>query len=580
MINNLKKGETQRFKCPEACLTSTDAVVFGTSIYADQSSICLASVHAGVSNGDDSFIVLAKILGEVSFFTGSKQHNVESSSIDNKSFAFTLEASPEIEQLTCAETSNSHKFNGSLMTKYLVNCPPKCSLQAQIVFGNEVYSGDSSICQAAIHAGQLNDHGGEVQFQLEAGRQYYTSKKAFNIQSSARESFVKSFRFLGKSFKNSIKYTEKFESESIADKYDIFDDVDADNYPSAWEFATNKYNTGSQKHLVIHQSSLIKTPDKLGLPSIICKKDSEIVNFTMKIRVLFVSMSPVGFVFRYKDNFNFYHLRINNVGENKIVLVKTYNTISTVIAQSKIGITERQWYTFEISALYEDFKVKMAIGDLKNSMDLFTVKDDDLQKGSVGLGSNGNNDFYVSQFDVGEYKTSAENNFEPPVLFTNLMKQNGKNSRKHYCMKEFSRNEELFTKCREKHVFYCKLKCDENFSKRMGIVNHACFRVCLDDCKMKEQLANYQKSKQLEKQSSNWNPSEGDACDFKPDIQEKQSYWLECVVTEIEANVEDPEQKRVTVRYSHEGAEKFSTILYPTINLAKCGDKLKRDDCN
>jgi len=43
----------------------------------------------------------------------------------------------------------------------LIKCPEECSKSDGIVWGSGIYTDDSVICKAAIHAGILNDVGGE-----------------------------------------------------------------------------------------------------------------------------------------------------------------------------------------------------------------------------------------------------------------------------------------------------------------------------------------------------------------------------------------------------------------------------------
>lgn len=40
-------GHTYRVKCPESCLEFNKGSVFGTMVYAEESSICKAAIHAG-----------------------------------------------------------------------------------------------------------------------------------------------------------------------------------------------------------------------------------------------------------------------------------------------------------------------------------------------------------------------------------------------------------------------------------------------------------------------------------------------------------------------------------------------------
>jgi len=47
-----------------------------------------------------------------------------------------------------------------------IKCPEKCSQSSAGIFGDEIYSEDSSICLAAIHYGMISDKGGEFKIMI------------------------------------------------------------------------------------------------------------------------------------------------------------------------------------------------------------------------------------------------------------------------------------------------------------------------------------------------------------------------------------------------------------------------------
>ena len=53
--------------------------------------------------------------------------------------------------------------------RYVVKCPKDCSKEEQEVFGDSIYTDDSKVCQAGIHAGLLTDKGGELEIAIEEG---------------------------------------------------------------------------------------------------------------------------------------------------------------------------------------------------------------------------------------------------------------------------------------------------------------------------------------------------------------------------------------------------------------------------
>lgn len=43
-----------------------------------------------------------------------------------------------------------------------ISCPVGCALSDAPVFGNDIYSEDSSICKAGVHAGVIGNKGGDM----------------------------------------------------------------------------------------------------------------------------------------------------------------------------------------------------------------------------------------------------------------------------------------------------------------------------------------------------------------------------------------------------------------------------------
>jgi len=61
---------------------------------------------------------------------------------------------------------------------YTTACPKNCLDTKHIVYGDGLYSADSSVCQAAIHAGYIGNKGGEVKFVvLDENNNYVGSRK-------------------------------------------------------------------------------------------------------------------------------------------------------------------------------------------------------------------------------------------------------------------------------------------------------------------------------------------------------------------------------------------------------------------
>jgi LCCL domain len=67
---------------------------------------------------------------------------------------------------------------------------------AQTVWGHVIYTDDSSICSAAVHAGVITlERGGDVTYQVQPGRQLYGSSSRNGITSTAYGAWGQSFSF-------------------------------------------------------------------------------------------------------------------------------------------------------------------------------------------------------------------------------------------------------------------------------------------------------------------------------------------------------------------------------------------------
>ena len=69
---------------------------------------------------------------------------------------------PPIFGATCQTTLLEKVFRGDEGSVFLVNCPGGCTEDKGSVWGTGIYTQDSSICRAAIHAGVNQDFGGLV----------------------------------------------------------------------------------------------------------------------------------------------------------------------------------------------------------------------------------------------------------------------------------------------------------------------------------------------------------------------------------------------------------------------------------
>jgi LCCL domain/Bacterial Ig-like domain (group 2) len=66
------------------------------------------------------------------------------------------------------------QFRGQNGTQFRYTCPAKGDVSFSVVWGTDVYTDDSPICVAAVHAGKITVAGGTITIEIRAGQASYT----------------------------------------------------------------------------------------------------------------------------------------------------------------------------------------------------------------------------------------------------------------------------------------------------------------------------------------------------------------------------------------------------------------------
>jgi len=75
---------------------------------------------------------------------------------------------------------NAKKLVGEPGTEYAIDCPQQCGNGT--VYGTDVYTDDSAVCVAAVHAGLIDSAGGRIMLTIEAGRDSYEGSERNGIK--------------------------------------------------------------------------------------------------------------------------------------------------------------------------------------------------------------------------------------------------------------------------------------------------------------------------------------------------------------------------------------------------------------
>lgn len=88
-------------------------------------------------------------------------------------------------KINCDTKGNDHRFRGDAGSVYLVTCPANCKKEKGSLWGLGIYTLDSSVCQAGVHAGiTCDEQGGTFAYTKVWGQNYYIGNTRNGISSS------------------------------------------------------------------------------------------------------------------------------------------------------------------------------------------------------------------------------------------------------------------------------------------------------------------------------------------------------------------------------------------------------------
>lgn len=90
--------------------------------------------------------------------------------------------------------TDATRFRGQVGSRFMFTCPPG---RIQSVWGSDIYSDDSSLCSAAVHAGVITTHGGPITIEMRSGLTSYRGSKRNKVASKGYGPWEGSFVVLG-----------------------------------------------------------------------------------------------------------------------------------------------------------------------------------------------------------------------------------------------------------------------------------------------------------------------------------------------------------------------------------------------
>ncbi len=93
-------------------------------------------------------------------------------------------------EIACSQNVASLKYGPGAV--FVANCPEDCG-NASTVWGDGLYTKDSPICKAAIHAGVITKSGGKVKVTVQPGQDRYKGSAKNGITTQKYGSFGGSY---------------------------------------------------------------------------------------------------------------------------------------------------------------------------------------------------------------------------------------------------------------------------------------------------------------------------------------------------------------------------------------------------
>jgi hypothetical protein len=193
---NGKDGETFTLVCSPG---GTARSVWGSDIYTADSSICTAGVHSGLITYQQGGTVTIELRPGRHIYGCSERNGVTTSPYGSypQSFVFKTPNTETVvreaeDQIPVLWNTSASMVSFEEGKTYKFKCP--AGGKESSVWGTDIYTLDSSICNAAVHAGKLKmDSGGPVTIELRPGESSYKGSMRNGIKTNDYGKYGSSF---------------------------------------------------------------------------------------------------------------------------------------------------------------------------------------------------------------------------------------------------------------------------------------------------------------------------------------------------------------------------------------------------
>lgn len=173
--------------------------VWGSDIYTADSSICTAGVHSGLITYQQGGTVTIELRPGRTIYGCSERNGVTTGPFGSYQHSFVFKTPNTDAVVRAAEDQTPVLWNttASMVSfetgkTYKFKCP--ASGKESAVWGTDIYTLDSSICNAAVHAGKLTlESGGSVTIELRSGESTYKGTTRNGIKTNDFGQYGQSF---------------------------------------------------------------------------------------------------------------------------------------------------------------------------------------------------------------------------------------------------------------------------------------------------------------------------------------------------------------------------------------------------
>ncbi len=187
-----------------AVVGSTIGTIWGDGVYTSDSVLSVAAVHAGLLAPGESGVVTVEVIDGPASYEGTERNGVVSRSYDSWDVAYRFAGVTDVDSSVVlsdpGDLSGYRGQDGTILTFEVTG-----DLSGS-VWGGDVYTDDSRLSAAAVHAGVLQPgETGLVRVEILPGQESYDSVERNGVVSAPYASWHGSFRILPLDLKASSK---------------------------------------------------------------------------------------------------------------------------------------------------------------------------------------------------------------------------------------------------------------------------------------------------------------------------------------------------------------------------------------